>query len=147
MDTKFDCYIASGFFNPKQIKDVEDIKFILKLLNLTFFSPKDHNLILPNATNLEREEGVFKNLSSIENCKFIIVNTRDKDMGTIFEAGYAFKFGLPIIYFSEGLKGDFNLMLANTGIAVATNLYELEEHIRGFINNKKYIKKYIGKIE
>ena len=144
---KYDCYIASGWFNPVQAKDLENIKVALDELNIKYFSPKDEVNLDPTA-GPEAQESAFKgNTISITNGKFIIVNTRDKDLGTIFEAGYAYASGVPIIYYCEGLRGMFNLMLSRSGRAVATNIEELKEHVIGIMSNNDYYIEYDGTIE
>jgi nucleoside 2-deoxyribosyltransferase len=147
MDTKKKCYIASGFFNPEQNLDVDRIIGILRSLSVDYFSPRDHNLIKPDASQSERKAGVLMNITQIEKCDFIIVNTRDKDMGTLFEAGIAYATDIPIIYYCDGLKGQFNLMLANTGICVATNNIELSMYVMSFLKNPGFKKEYSGDIE
>jgi len=143
----YDCYIASGWFNEKQLTDLNNIKSLCTKLNLKFFSPKDEILVEPNST-LEIRNLAFKmNLDAINNCKFVIVNTRDKDLGTIFEAGYSFSKNKPIIYFCEGLVGNFNLMLSQSGNAVATTLEELEQHLINIQKDINYEAKYEGKTE
>jgi hypothetical protein len=49
-----------------------------------------------------------------------------KDVGTIFECGYAYRSGKSIIYFAETL-GDkpFNLMLAESGTIIIRSTSEL----------------------
>ena len=144
---KYDCYIASGWFNPVQAKDLENIKVALDELNIKYFSPKDEVNLDPTAGS-EAQESVFKgNTISITNGKFIIVNTRDKDLGTIFEAGYAYASGVPIIYYCEGLKGLFNIMLSRSSRAVATNIEELKKHVIGIMSNDDYYVEYKGTIE
>ena len=61
----------------------------------------------------------------------MLVNTRDKDIGTIWEAGYAFAFDKPIVYFCAGLPegAKFNLMLARSGIKVCTSFEQLEDYL------------------
>ena len=143
----YDCYIASGWFNPEQAKDLENIKIVLDELNIKYFSPKDEVLVNPTE-GPEAQERAFKaNTVNITNGKFIIVNTRDKDLGTIFEAGYAYASGVPIIYYCEGLRGMFNLMLSRSGRAVATNIEELKEHVIGIMSNNDYYIEYDGTIE
>ena len=84
---------------------------------------------------------------AINNAKFIVCNTRDKDLGTIFEAGFSYGNGTPIIYYAAGLKGNFNLMLSRSGRAVATNVRELKKHIKGFLADPEYREDYVGNIE
>jgi len=141
------CYIASGWFNMSQTQDLENIKETLSSCGVEYFSPKDECKLGPHASSKNRKRVFTANLDAIENSQFIIVNTRDKDMGTIFEAGYAYKCGVPIIYFCEGLVGNFNLMLAESGLAVATSRWELGEIIEEIQKTSTTTKKYRGTIE
>ena len=82
--------------------------------------------------NLRGNNGVFSgNLHHIETADFVLVNTRDKDIGTIWESGYAYAHKKPIVYFCGGLpKGaKFNLMLARSGVKVCTNFEQLEDYL------------------
>jgi len=143
----YDCYIASGWFNPEQANDLENIKKTLDKLNVKYFSPKDEVLCGPDATIEEQDKAFKANVETIDNCKFIVVNTRDKDLGTIFESGYAYAKETPIIYYCEGLQGNFNLMLSRSAIAVATSIDELHTHVAGIILDNKYFVEYKGLIE
>ena len=143
----YDCYIASGWFNPEQAKDLENIKKTLDKLSIKYFSPKDEILCGPTATIPEQDEAFKANVETIDNCRFVIVNTRDKDLGTIFEAGYSYATKTPIIYYCEGLKGNFNIMLSRSGAAVATSIEELYAHVAGIMLDSKYYVEYIGYVE
>lgn len=144
---KYECYIASGWFNEAQANDLNQIKNLLDELNIIYFSPKDEILCPPNSS-MEIQDLAFNgNLSSIKEKDFIIVNTRDKDIGTIFEAGYSFAFNKPIIYFAEGFKGKFNIMLSRSGCAVATSIDELKAHLLKIMNNINYKDEYKGLVE
>ena len=142
-----DCYIASGWFNPNQAGDLKKIKAALEDLEVSYFSPKGEIVATPDATAEEQEEIFAGNLLAINNAKFIVCNTRDKDLGTIFEAGFSYGNGTPIIYYAAGLKGNFNLMLSRSGRAVATNVRELKKHIKGFLADPEYREDYVGNIE
>lgn len=144
---KYDLYLASGWFNEAQARDLENIKKVCADLNLKIYSPKDEIIVHRNATKAELTEVFDSNVDAIKKCRFVIVNTRDKDMGTIFEAGASWAIGKPIIYYCEGLKGNFNVMLANSGCAVATSLEELESHLRGIMIDINYTCEYKGVFE
>ena len=91
---------------------------------------------------------IFKgNVDAITGGDFVVCNTRDKDLGTIFEAGFSYASNVPIIYYAEGLQGNFNLMLSRSGRAVATNIDELKEHVTGIMEDKTYEKEYVGFVE
>ena len=143
----YDCYIASGWFNENQARDLENIKTTLDELGVNYFSPKDEIVAKPDASP-EEQEMIFKgNVDAITGGDFVVCNTRDKDLGTIFEAGFSYASGVPIIYYAEGLQGNFNLMLSRSGRAVATNVEELKQHVKGIMDNPKYEKEYIGFVE
>ena len=143
----YDCYIASGWFNENQARDLENIKQTLDELGVKYFSPKDEIVAKPDASP-EEQEMIFKgNVDAITSGKFVVCNTRDKDLGTIFEAGISYASGVPIVYYAEGLTGNFNLMLSRSGRAVATNVSELKDHVKGIMENPEYEKEYVGFVE
>ena len=80
----------------------------------------------------------------------MICNTRNKDMGSIFEAGYFHKLNKPIVYFCAGLPegAKFNLMLAASGIAVCTSLKQLKAYLMDCKpTGELFEMRYGGKIE
>lgn len=108
-------YIASPFFNPEQLDRVRFIEGSLDKVGIEKFSPRLDTYVKPDSNDSERRKAFFENLKGIEQADFIIVVTDGKDVGTIFEAGYACAKQIPILYFAETL-GDkpFNLMLAQS---------------------------------
>ena len=140
-------YIASGWFNEEQSRDLERIKSLLKELSISYFSPKDECLVSSNEKITNQEKVFQDNIEAIQKAPFIVANTRGKDMGTIFECGVAYSNHIPIIYYCEGLKGHFNLMLSRSGRAVATNINELKEYIANIILDPSYNSSYKGKVE
>ena len=143
----YDCYIASGWFNENQARDLENIKNTLDELGVNYFSPKDEIVAKPDASKEEQEMIFTGNVNAITAGRFTVCNTHDKDLGTIFEAGFSYASGVPIIYYAEGLTGNFNLMLSRSGRAVATNVNELKEHVKGIMENPEYEKEYVGFVE
>ena len=141
-------YLASGWFNPQQMNEIQMIEKMLSLHeDINVYSPRLENNCPPDASEDIKKSVFNENLWHIVNSHLIIVNTRDKDLGTIFEAGFAYANKKPIIYFCHGLKGNFNLMLAKSGIAVATSFTELKDHIDEFIKDREYKSEYTGVIE
>lgn len=158
-------YIASGWFSEAQEKARQDI---LKVVNdikscrsipINIYSPKEEGECQPNVDKKTRSD-IFKlNIDKIDWADLVIVNTVEKDLGSIFEAGVTYGFitsferylnnsnSKQIIYYCPGLKGNFNLMLAESGIAVATNESQLFNHIYQRSENKYYKSEYKGLIE
>jgi len=125
------CYIASGWFSPEWLEELESIKSTLDSLSLDYFSPKDENLCSPDADENFQDQVFNGNIKGMEECDWMICNTRNKDMGSIFEAGYFHKLGKPIVYFCAGLPvgAQFNLMLAASGMSVCTSFEQLKTYL------------------
>jgi len=144
------CYIASGWFSPEWLEELEGIKSTLDRFELDYFSPKDENLAKPDDA-VSVQDSIFNgNIKGMEECDWMICNTRNKDMGSIFEAGYFHKLGKPIIYFCAGLPpgAQFNLMLASSGLAVWTTLDDLQGYLKDCTGMGTLLQhRYKGKIE
>ena len=143
-------YIASGWFSPEWLQEVEDIKAKLELLELQYFSPKDYAISEPDAGG-DTQTAIFDgNVKHLDICDWMICNTRNKDMGSIWEAGYFYNLGKPIVYFCAGLPpgAKFNLMLAASGVAICTSVDDLYDYLFECKKAGKLLKrKYIGLIE
>lgn len=133
MKNHYHVYIASGFFTSEQIEEIEFIKGELSKRGLTFFSPKDEAIVEPNAETDWRQEVFAGNCLAIQRADMVIVNTNNKDMGTLFEAGYAYALNKPIIYvcFQLGPNGQLNLMLSESGVASCTTREQLCQALDG----------------
>ena len=126
-------YLASGWFNPTQDAELTQLEKIFddRSDHFELSSPRRIFICPPNASKEVQDETFSGNLHHIEISDFLLVNTRDKDIGTIWEAGYAYAHKRPIIYFCAGLPegAKFNLMLARSGIKVCTSFEELENYL------------------
>lgn len=145
-------YLASGWFNPVQEAELTKLESIFdkKSSDFDLASPRRIFVCKPDDTQDVQEKVFSGNLHHIETSDFVLVNTRDKDIGTIWEAGYAYAFKKPIVYFCAGLpKGaKFNLMLARSGVKVCTSFEQLEDYLdRCIKENKIILEPYIDFIE
>ena len=141
-------YLASGWFTPKALEEDEALEVLLGDLGLEVASPRKIFICPPNAP-LDVQKDTFKgNVDHIRTADFVLCNTRDKDMGTIFEAGVAYNADVPIVYFAQGLTGNFNLMLAQSGVKVTTSYEELRDYLtRSIEAGKPLFEPYYGRIE
>ena len=136
-------YLASGWFNPAQDKELTQLEKIFddRAEDFELASPRRIFVCPPNAPKSVQDETFTGNLHHIQTADFLLVNTRDKDIGTIWEAGYAFAFNKPIVYFCAGLPegAKFNLMLARSGIKVCTSFEQLEDYLDRITENGSFI--------
>ena len=144
---KYDFYFASPFFNPEQVEREERMIKHLRHLGFKVFSPKESCHLDAKASQESREDVFTSNCEAIKASKAVFAVTDGKDMGTIWEAGYAYGIRKPIIYFAETLgNNQFNLMLAQSGRDVFMSQEEvtagaLSDALMGFG------RKYRGDIE
>lgn len=121
--------LSSGWFTPGQSERYDFVENALKEIGFNIYSPQVEAVVSPNADEAERHKIFLGDLEAIRNCVFMVNITNEKDMGTIFEAGYAYHNNIPIVYFAEGLNGPFNLMLAQSGAHVITSREQLIEDL------------------
>lgn len=129
---KYDFYIAAPFFNKEQVERVELVENMLREKGYTFFSPRTDSAV-EDINNPENRKKVFAlNHQSIDSSDRIIAITDGKDAGTLWESGYAYAKNIPIIYVAFTLgKAQFNLMLAESGVAACRTEQELSNAIDG----------------
>lgn len=131
-DHKWKMYLASGWFSPTAAEELDQLEgYFGGLEGVDMAAPRQIFVCPPDAPKEVQDQTFEGNLHHIETADFVFVNTRDKDIGTIWEAGYAYALGKPIIYYCAGLppNAKFNLMLARSGIKVCTSFEELQEYI------------------
>lgn len=115
----YDFYFASPFFNDEQVEREERMIAHLRGLGFTVFSPKENCNLGSTADNESRQRVFEENCNAIRRSKMVFAVTDGKDIGTIWEAGYAFGINKPVAYFAETLgTNQFNLMLAQSGVDV-----------------------------
>ena len=139
-------YLASGWFNPVQAEELTSLEKICDDRDwIDLASPRRIFVCPPDAPKSVQDEVFSGNLHHIKTADFLIVNTRDKDIGTIWEAGYAHANNVPIVYFCQGLPegAKFNLMLARSGVKVCTSFEQLEDYLdrckqAGTLNEEPY---------
>lgn len=137
-------YFASPWFTKSQAEREERVKNKLRELGLNVFSPKESDNGLSPITDPKIRKQIFaSNINNMSDCAAIFAITDEKDMGTIWEAGFvygmrheiashpplrgAMKYKPIIIYYCETLgDGMFNLMLAQSGDIVITKFEDLD---------------------
>ena len=116
---KYDFYLASPFFNDDQIKREETIKKTLRGYGFRVYAPREHGIV-GSLSSQEAVTSTFNsNVEAINNSRMVLAITDGKDMGTIWEAGYAYGNNIPIVYYAETLGNNpFNIMLSESGVGI-----------------------------
>lgn len=125
---EYDFYLASPFFKDTQIQREEDVKNALRNEGYTVYSPRENGVLTPDATDEVRTKIFKENCEAIQKSHRILAITDEKDIGTIWEAGYAYGIGKEIVYYAETLGDNpFNVMLGKSGIGIFTKYNDLVE--------------------
>lgn len=150
-------YFASPFFNPEQVEREERLKAKLRSQGFDVWSPKENVHLKKDATEAEQIKAFEDNLNNIVGSDIIFVVTDGKDVGTIWEAGFASGFNknaskkITVVYYCESLPegGKFNVMLARSGDLIYTKFEQLDtfkEEIENFLETDRK-REYTGFIE
>lgn len=135
---EYDFYLASPFFKDSQIQREEAIKNALRNEEYTVYSPRENGVLTPDATDEVRTKIFKENCEAIQKSHRILAITDEKDIGTIWEAGYAYGIGKEVVYYAETLGNNpFNVMLGKSGIGIFTKYNDLVDAAKnGFFKNK-----------
>lgn len=119
-------YIAAPFFTKDQLEEVMYMEEALSARGFEVFSPRLDTRIPGNATSDDQKKAFNDNLTGILDSGFVLAITMNKDMGTVFECGYAYANKVPILYYAPGIDGPFNLMLAQSAsLGACTSCFEV----------------------
>lgn len=135
---EYDFYLASPFFKDSQIRREEAVKNALRKEGYTVYSPRENGILTPDATDEVRTKIFKENCEAIQKSHRILAITDEKDIGTIWEAGYAYGIGKEVVYYAETLGNNpFNVMLGKSGIGIFTKYNDLiEAAAANMFNNK-----------
>ena len=122
-------YIAGPFFNPKQVAMISSIEECLADHGLKYYSPRQDGVLLDlseEARQKSKRDIYLKNVTMIEMCSKMIAVIDDRDIGTIWEMGFAKASGLQIVTISNESYG-LNVMLAES---VQAHVLDLDSAVR-----------------
>lgn len=122
LNKKLKIYLAGGWFTPEQEEEHTRIYNNIKDL-FDVFNPKFAGIVSKNNSEEDKDKNtqILKgNIEAINNSDIVLVIYDYKDVGTLWEAGYAYALKKPIVYYAETLGNKpFNIMLAKTGYFVS----------------------------
>ena len=117
-------YVAGGWFSNEQEIALSDVEEIIRESKNEAFMPRHMNLGSIGSNWVE----VFNtNVNEIRKCDIVVASTVGKDMGTLWECGYAYALDKKIVYYTPGIDKP-NLMLGFSGI-ICRDRYELYDYI------------------
>lgn len=113
-------YIAGGWFSEEQREALYQLE---ELEPSQSFRPR-----IDTAKHIRDWNKIYQeNIKHLQECEFIIASTVGKDMGTLWECGYAAALKKTIIYYTPGITKP-NLMLGMSGV-ICTSIREIQEYL------------------
>jgi nucleoside 2-deoxyribosyltransferase len=138
-------YLASPFFNEKELKHVSEVENVLRSLGHTVFSPREHQLSDFEFGSVEWRTHVFRNdVDHIKWCDAIVAIIKDNydDTGTAWELGFGYAIGKPIYVYNPTGK-PLNLMVTDSLHAYFETIEEIKEYDFETSPIKPYLKEVI----
>ena len=115
----YDFYLASPFFNDKQRERMSLVLDTLRDRGYVVYAPFEHGIVAAEEDSDTIYKTFMSNVEAIQSSHRVLAITDGKDMGTIWEAGYAYGIGKPVVYYADTLgKNPFNLMLSESGVGI-----------------------------
>jgi nucleoside 2-deoxyribosyltransferase len=108
-------YLAAPFFNLPQRWLVELVKDALVGLGGAVFSPF-------HEVGVGEDEVAVADIEGLRGCSALLALLDDSDAGSVFEAGWANRDGMPIVVYTEDPDREDLKMLRGTGAEVHTDL-------------------------
>lgn len=103
-------FLSGPFFDHEQVERLEKVKNALESLGHEVYSTSHRNSRIDLRSAAERNDRFRLLCEEIANSDGVFAVLDGRDPGTIWEMGYAFALGKPMIAFSE-MEGYFSLMI------------------------------------
>ena len=120
-------YIAAPFFNADQVATVAMIEAKLDSANMAYFSPRSEGTLLEMTSKekIQHMDRIFKsNIDNMVKANIIIAVIDGRDIGTIWEMGFAYALGKTVISYTNMDHG-LNVMLAKSVQAHVKSMVDL----------------------
>lgn len=134
-------YLASGWFNPAQKNQMEEIYSVIAPLReegrVAAFCPFWDGIVLKGKSDPEHRAKMKQawdlDIKELSTSDLVVVATQDHDVGTIFEAGYASAKGVPILCYNSNPELGLNVMLSQEARGFCKNVPQLRDAIEAFL--------------
>lgn len=141
-------YAAGPFFKTEQLQSMQLIEQVLSEFEcIETYKPRDGaasarklnvDIGAGKDPSSETRRAVYEdNVNNIDDSNLLIALIDDRDIGTIFEMGYAACQDIPIITFTQHDYG-MNLMLAECVLAHTKGIEQLRQAVTLFVEQTKY---------
>ena len=123
-------YLASPFFNDKELDNYEKVLNVLEKKNLTVYAPLKNEISKEHLTKEQWAKQTFsKDVEEIKNADVLVMLFYGlySDSGTSWECGYAYAIGKPVVVVHLH-EGKSNCMINCGSYSNLKGLQELENY-------------------
>lgn len=125
-------YLAAPFFTPQQLELVKNVEDALKIMRLEFYSPRTDGVLIdmsPEQKKASTRRIFNKNVLEMTQSNLMLAVIDGRDTGTVWEIGFAYASGIPVITYSDQGYG-VNVMIKECVWAHAKGLARLAEVLK-----------------
>ncbi len=126
-------FLSGPFFNEEEVERLGRVKGILEGLGFEVYSTSHRNPRIDLGSRAQKNRRFKLLCREIEKSDGVFAVLDGKDAGTIWEMGYAYALGKPVVAFTEG-EPFFSLMIDGSAL-----------NIKGFDQIDGCIEKYLKK--
>jgi nucleoside 2-deoxyribosyltransferase len=129
-------YLAGPFFNPEQVAVIAALETCLRGLGHSVFSPREGTKLGDGLgqTMAERKASareIFdRNILEMDAAHIVLAVVDGSDAGTMWEIGYLYCYGSPIVTFTDRMKG-LNIMIQECVVAHCFGVEQVRELFSG----------------
>lgn len=132
-------YIASPFFNEEELNFVKRIENVLEYNGISFYSPRLDGILkdMPKEQRMKATKTIYdNNVKNIITTDMMVAVIDNRDVGTMFEIGYAAALGKKIITLTNN---DFmvNVMLKECVFTHLTDVNKLPDAVHSAIMDEE----------
>jgi len=143
-------YLAGPFFNDEQRGVCAAIEEICRANGRPMYAPR-LACLLPQPSTVSQRFACFNgDVSMAEACDVVLARIDDFDAGTMWEVGFSYAMGKPVVAYSTVPGRGLNLMLAQSCVGFISGLEAVseflsEKHMPGF--GWDVVKDWKGEVE
>jgi nucleoside deoxyribosyltransferase len=127
-----DCsvYLAAPFFNEEQRMVCTEVENLCGAQGRPLLSPRNICLLPQPCTPWQQRATFDTNLQCISQAGVVLARIDDFDPGTIWEVGYAYALGQPVVAFTTVPDRGLNVMLAQSCVGIIQGMEKVHRFLR-----------------
>jgi nucleoside deoxyribosyltransferase len=111
-------FLSGPFFNDEEVEQIDHVKHALEELGFEVYSTSHRNPPIDLGSRAQKSRRFKLLCREIERSDGVFAVMDGRDAGTIWEMGYAFALGKPVVAFTER-RSFFSLMIDGSALGIS----------------------------